>query len=265
MESVLKYFLVCLVFQVNQLNGIYYAEKAIKNQFPYTVLIRDFLSFCTGALISDRHVLTAAHCLRDLRKGSKIKVEVGYFERSRRGGMSFHSDKYWMHENFIMPSAVYDIGLIELPVALDYSKNIQWLKLSTKQNAELDLDDQEVEIAGWGDTEYSTGISSRLLYTNMTLITMDECEKYKSHYVEDFNENHICAVKVKGSPCSGDSGAAMVSMKTKKILGVLSYGKDAENGIDLGYNDCHANVPVVFTRISSYIDWINEKTGLNFS
>lgn len=63
---------------------------------------------------------------------------------------------------------------------------------------------------------------------------------------------------------SGDSGASLVSVKTKKILGVLSYVKDAENGHDIGFNDCKSRVPAVATRIQPYIEWINEKSGLNF-
>jgi secreted trypsin-like serine protease len=56
-----------------------------------------------------------------------------------------------------------------------------------------------------------------------------------------------------------------VSIKTGKIMGVISYVKDAENDENMGYNDCDTDVPVVSTRISSYIDWIKEKTGLTIS
>lgn len=263
--QILKIFFVVFVFQVNQSFGIHYGQKAQKDQFPYSVLLKYFSSFCSGALISDRHVLTAAHCLRNIRQGNKIKIDVGFYHRYRAGGKILYSDKYWMHENFTMPSAVYDIGIVELPEALVESDNIKWLQLSTKLNAESDFEDKDVEVAGWGHTEFYHGISHELQYANMTLITLNECKKYKSHYVEDLNDDNICTERVKGAPCDGDSGAALVSKKTNQILGVLSYGKDAENGIDMGENDCNANVPVVFTRISSYIDWIKEKTGLNFN
>jgi hypothetical protein len=48
-------------------------------------------------------------------------------------------------------------------------------------------------------------------------------------------------------------------------VGVLSYVKDAENFTDMGYNDCKTKVPVVSTRISSYIDWISAKTEIDFA
>jgi secreted trypsin-like serine protease len=75
------------------------------------------------------------------------------------------------------------------------------------------------------------------------------------------NSNFKSSILFSGS---GDSGSALISRKTKKIVGILSYVKDAENGIDMGYNDCKTNVPVVATRVSSYLDWISRKTGLHF-
>ncbi|XP_070504154.1 mite allergen Der f 3-like [Chironomus tepperi] len=256
--------IIFTAFHLSSVSGIYYSKKASKNQFPYNVLIDSLYSFCTGALISDSYVLTAAHCLRNIPKRGKVKVVVGSSTTHDPDGKTIFADTFWMHENFSMPSAVYDIGLIKLPEPLVSRENIQWIKLSTKVNADLDDDDKEVEIAGWGYTEHFRGTASTLRYTKMNLIPLNKCKKYKSHYVEDMNEDHICTENIEGTPCSGDSGAAIVSTKSKMILGVVSYVKDAESGISIGYNDCRAKVPTVSTRISSYIDWIRDKTGLTF-
>ena len=56
----------------------------------------------------------------------------------------------------------------------------------------------------------------------------------------------------------------MISRKTNKIVGILSYVKDADNGVDMHYNDCVSDIPVVSTRVSSYLNWISNKTGLHF-
>jgi secreted trypsin-like serine protease len=58
----------------------------------------------------------------------------------------------------------------------------------------------------------------------------------------------------------GDSGGAIVSQKTKKVIGIASFGKDGEGKI---LSDCDAEVPLVSTRISAYIDWIRDKTGID--
>lgn len=267
MKNFSKFFVILIAFQLNVVFGIHHGNKAEKNQFPFIVLIHSPQFFCAGALISDRHIITAAHCLMSIRKGGKVTVNVGayeYYGYRSTDGKTIHSDKFWIHENFKMPSAVFDIGLIELPEPLIRSEKINWLKLSTKLNADLDAEDKEVYLAGWGYTESSYGVADELRWTKMDLMPLDECMKYKNHYIEDMNKDHICTRKTEGMPCSGDSGSVIISKKTNKILGVISYVKDAEDGIDIGYNDCDSDIPVASTRISSYIDWISNKTKLNF-
>lgn len=263
-SKILAFFITA---QLSLAHAIYYGKVAENNQFPYVVLIHSPMSFCTGALISGRHVLTAAHCLMSIWIGGKVTVYVGanrYLGYKSTDGQTMHSDKFWIHEHFRMPSAVFDIGIIELPEPLIWSEKIQWLKLSTKINADLDDEDKEVYLAGWGNSEYSHGITDKIRYTKMDLIPINECMIYKSNYVEDMNENHICTRKIYGMPCDGDSGSVIVSSKTNKIIGVVSFIKDAQNGVYLRRNDCRSNIPAISTRISSYIDWISSKTGIIF-
>lgn len=267
MRNFLKFFAILIAFRLNLVNGIHYGKTANKHQFPYAVLIHSPRFFCAGALISDRHIITAAHCLMSVRNGTSVPVNVGahkYYGNKASDGKTIYASKFWIHENFTMPSAVFDIGVIELPEALVSSEKISWLKLSTKLNADLDAEDKEVYLAGWGYTEYSYGVADELRWTKMNLMPLDECMKYKDHYVEDMNKDHICTRKTEGMPCGGDSGSVIVSSKTHKILGIVSYVKDAENGIDMGYNDCDSDIPVASSRISSYIDWISNKTGVDF-
>ena len=172
-------FIIFVAFQLNFVTGIYYSKKAENNQFPYNVLIDGRYSFCTGALISESYVLTAAHCLRKIPKGGNIKVVVGSSTLYDPDKKTMFADTFWMHENFTMPSAVYDVGIIKLPEPLIAGENIQWIKVSTKVNADLDDEDKEVEIAGWGYTENYRGIADELRYTKMNLIPLKDCEKYK--------------------------------------------------------------------------------------
>lgn len=46
--------------------------------------------------------------------------------------------------------------------------------------------------------------------------------------------------------CNGDSGGALVA--NGEVIGMLSWGRA-----------CGSNLPDVFVRISSYVDWINQK------
>ena len=69
--------------------------EAQQNEFPYMVSFQiNKGHFCGGALISDRHVLTAAHCVVDIvtnrSPGKDLSVEVG---SNRIGSGSRHAIK----------------------------------------------------------------------------------------------------------------------------------------------------------------------------
>lgn len=255
----------------NAVQGIYDGTKASKNQFPYLVYVRSPQFYCAGSLISERHILTASHCLMSIRKGTSALVILGMDKNYGWGnsdGVRVWTSKFWMHENFSMPSAVYDIGLIELPLPIsEYVNNtmkVRPIGISMETDVDLDPYDKDVVLAGWGHVmRYQPAANTQ--FTNMKLINLTECLKYKGHYIENITKDHICTEKIKGMPCDGDSGSGIVSLKTNKLIGVLSYVKDAEDGEDMGYNDCKSKVPAVSTRVASYIDWISSKTGLDFS
>lgn len=246
--------------------AIYDGRRVKISDIPYIVLIKNAEIFCSGALISNRHILTAAHCLR---KSKTVTVTIGtsnYFVNKEKNPytMVIKSNKTWMHEKFSLPSAVYDIGVIELPRNVSFSRSIQPIKISTKKNVENDINDLEVVLAGFGYPENSVGPSTFLLYARMKLISLQECRKYKEYFIEDLNQDHICMSSIRGQACDGDSGSPVISTKTRELIGIISYVKDAEKGMDISFNDCEAIVPAVATRTSSYLNWISEKTGIKF-
>ena len=88
-----------------------------------------------------------------VKQGNPINVTLGAFEyygESKSGGLIMESFKFWIHDNFSMPSAVNDVGLIELPKAVDESRAIKPIGIETKLNADYDFKDNYVAITGWG-------------------------------------------------------------------------------------------------------------------
>lgn len=72
---------------------------------------------------------------------------------------------------------------------------------------------------------------------------------------------HLCAsTSNKKSPSHGDSGGALILQdsdpKHSILIGVFAFG--AEEGSELGH-------PVVYTRITSYLLWIEKVTKTIFT
>merc|ERR1712038_301054 len=93
-----------------------------------------------------------------------------------------------------------------------------------------------------------------LQYIDLPLVTDNHCKTFW----DDLQSNQICAYwkDHKQDACQGDSGGPMACDSHKgdhgqyALIGVTSFG-----------NGCGNNWPGVYTRISSYLDWIKNLAG----
>ncbi|CAG9804336.1 unnamed protein product [Chironomus riparius] len=267
-------FFKCCYLQRRIFNGF----DAKPLQFPYIVSVRGIFYTCGGALLSERYVLTAGHCLMDIDKDEDVTVILGaynYYNNKESGRLQIRSHNHWVHENFSMPFAENDLGIVELPYAVNFSDQIRPIKLSVDKSidARISRDDKEIiaVLSGWGYQSADYEPAEILQTARMKLISYEDCIKFQSHFVEKLTRNHICAIGRDNRPghavlpCDGDSGSPLILDETQELIGITSYVKDAENGIALHYNDCRTDIaPAVFVRIPAYLNWISEKTGMKF-
>lgn len=187
-------------------------HDARTNEFPYMVKY-NAKGFCAGALISDKFILTCAHCLWD----SEGKFTVVLGDNSR----NYHSKNtasvkydgvmnYWIHEKFTALSDVDDVGLIELPSPVKFTDSIKPVKLSKNLNIDSSGNDVKAVLLGWGKIS-QTNYPKTLQIAELALIAIDDCKKLQQNYDLDITDSHICA---KGhdkegkiiAGCNGDSG-----------------------------------------------------------
>jgi len=98
----------------------------------------------------------------------------------------------------------------------------------------------------------ATGATDVLQYAVVPIMNNSGCSPWYFGLVASTN---ICIKTTGGiSTCNGDSGGPLIHNDgSNTLIGLTSFG------IALG---CERGWPGVFTRVTSYLDWIEAKTGV---
>ena len=188
----------------------------------------------------------------------KISVYVGILDRVNGPavwGIDI-TDKSNMisHENYVANGVVNDIALLRLVNTIKNDPNVGIVSLPSKSEVNVVLDYKIATIAGFGKTSDTSGPSQFLRYINANIVPNSVCEKVFG--VANVRATNVCLEGTQGkSSCPGDSGGGLtVDLNGRKVVvGVVSFGALA---------GCTLNYPAVYTRVTSYLDWISSKTGI---
>lgn len=233
------------------INGI----PAKRGQFPWQVaIISDDNYFCGGSLISDTWVLTAAHCT-DNRTSFVVYLGTVHLIDRDSGSVTQVTSKSIVHSEYNNTSFSNDIALIQLPEPVDFSLYISPVRLPSRSQLTTDFVGQTVRISGWGRvSDLSTNLPDTLQYADMSVISNLQCLDTFASYITG---TKICVSTAdKRSPCKGDSGGPLVIQEDDgryTEIGIVSFGH--ASGCQMGF-------PVVFTRVTSFLDWIEKNTGI---
>ncbi|XP_046460216.1 proclotting enzyme-like isoform X1 [Daphnia pulex] len=224
---------------------------ADKGEWPWmAALLRDQTDqYCGGVLITDQHILTACHCV-DGFKPEDLTVRLGEYDFSQVSDAcrDFGAEAIYMHELYDRRTFKNDIALIKLKTKATFNSDI-WPICLPPSN--IVLDGQSAFVTGWGTTSYSGQTSDILLEVLLPIWTLADCQMA---YTQSIGEQQLCAGYRAGGKdsCQGDSGGPLmyqISTGRWAVVGVVSWGvRCAEK-----------DKPGVYTRVSSYTDWIKAK------
>ncbi|XP_069688739.1 brachyurin-like [Periplaneta americana] len=226
-------------------------QIANRGQFPFQAgLFVDNSWFCGGSIISNNWILTAGHCI-----GSSYQVTVGANNvyNPETGTVVITTRSSIRHENYNSDTLANDIGLVRIP-SVSYSTYISPVSLSSRSDQGNSYAGETVIVTGWGqNSDSGTGIIDLLRYWNLTVITNQECS---SIYGMMISSGMLCASSPDGkSACIGDSGGPLIHSENGGYvqIGIVTFG--AAVGCEAGY-------PALFTRVTSYLDWLESNTGI---
>lgn len=165
--------------------------------------------------------------------------------------VSINSSVLFVHPEYDDESITHDLALIKLPQPVELTEAIQPIKLPTRADVEKNLVGKIARISGWGLTDgFSSSLSTILEFVNVEVISKEECE-------DDFGElldSIICTSgdEMTGS-CEGDSGGPLVVDDVQ--VGIVSFG----------ILWCLPGYPSAFTRVASFLDWIEQNSDVTFN
>ncbi|KAM8924717.1 complement C1s subcomponent [Pelodytes ibericus] len=243
---------VCGGFKEYLTSGrIYGGKKAEPGEFPWQIAFIEPRRG-SGALISDRWVLTAAHVV----EGDGDPIMFGGFVdmRNRNKHKPFKARKIIIHPKWTNEdldkrlSYDNDIALIQLCSKVELGPNIKPICLPG--NGKSPGIGRTGYIAGWGKTEKKKQVPV-LQFTRVPLSDIKKCKELDTQNKYTFTSNMMCAGDIAGhDSCEGDSGGPLMftdqSDESKMYTaGIVSWG------IQCGTYG-------VYTKVENYLDWIKE-------
>nr|ATU82420.1 venom S1 protease 17 [Lethocerus distinctifemur] len=213
--------------------------------------VKDVAISCGATIITNHHVLTAAHCTfgdHELNAG----IVVGEHDESRSRSKYtrvYPVSRMIEHEGWTLKTFKNDIALLFIKEEIEFNMAVGPACLPTQRP---NIVGDHVLITGWGEVQNRADNPDVLRKVHLRVIKLDYCgEAYPHQKIDLKKPTQLCTYSYKRDSCQGDSGGpvAWLDPDTNRytLVGVVSFSKA-----------CAGQDPGVNTDVFSYLGWIQE-------
>uniref|UniRef100_A0A8C3YIT0 Peptidase S1 domain-containing protein n=1 Tax=Catagonus wagneri TaxID=51154 RepID=A0A8C3YIT0_9CETA len=235
-------------------NGV----DAVPYSWPWQVSLQYekngvFQHTCGGSLIAPDWVLTAGHCISSTLT---YQVVLGEYDRAENEGseqvIPINARDLFVHPLWKSSCVACgnDVALIKLSRSAQLGEKVQLACLPPA--GDILPNDTPCYISGWGRLYTNGPLPDKLQQALLPVVDYEHCSKW-DWWGSTVKQTMVCAGGDIRSGCNGDSGGPLncpAANGSWQVHGVTSFVSA------LGCNTLKK--PTVFTRVSAFIDWIEE-------
>ncbi|XP_071446908.1 uncharacterized protein [Hetaerina americana] len=219
--------------------------------------------WCGAVVLSPLLALTAGHCIQDYSKEAYV-LRVGDFDAKLDEGteQEVAIEEVYLHEDFNKGAYLNnDIALLKLkaPPGIRFGDQVHGVCLPSAEDVGGSdwgaSTTRKCVISGWGSVGNSAGFSRTLRSAVIQLLSQSVCRAAHVYGEQAIGDGMGCAGSLNeggADACQGDSGGPLVCFDEDNkptLQGITSWGQGCGR----------ANKPGVYSRISFYRKWIDQK------
>lgn len=238
-------------------------EEAFPHSWPWQAMIEvknrkdaKWQHKCGGSLIHSEWIVTAAHCLAFSPDPRIYRIVLGAHDRTKREDTDqyFEISQLYVHKRYQTDSGYgHDIALIRLSRPAVLNKGVGLVCLP-EQDSRVAVH-TACYLTGWGFSKSGNNTKAqKLQQAQMPTVNYSTCSEGNSFFQPIDDQSMLCAGFGGSSPisgCNGDSGGPFVCPEDGRFV--------LRGAVSWGIPGCPAGKTYsVFTRISSFVDWIKD-------